>query len=342
MKATDPTPRQTHAQESAQPQTDPRTGSHPGPNTGGSSRKWGRVVLLASLLTFCVSIGVMAYRVRQFNQDKDPAFYNFLVQSRRDINVEGWPAFTLSDLEQDGEWFLVGTPEGTETQIRVPVREPPSPNLKTLAAYDEWFKVILVERLARDERGVVVQRPVSRRLVLVSRVPPEGFDPDTWGSVRKNEWTFEFVELIRTQDNDIELNRWTRRWPRSYRGERSLARRVEEYEQIAGDPDARQRADYLELQRAHELGSIEPIAEESLDWQLALHVLPKLTVPKYKFKNTAMSFDNLGLALPGAGFGVLGMVAGVALTLRPHEVTRWTDQERARTGTPPKKQTPTV
>src|SRR5690606_11768432 len=63
------------------------------------------------------------------------------------------------------------------------------------------------------------------------------------------------------------------------------------------------------------LATIPPLEERSWQYQAALHVIPKLNVPKYRFKDTAMKA--MGWTLPVAGFAGLGVMIGIGLVMRP-------------------------
>ena len=59
------------------------------------------------------------------------------------------------------------------------------------------------------------------------------------------------------------------------------------------------------------LATITPLQERTWQYQAALHAIPKLNVPKYRFKDTAMKA--MGWTLPVAMFSGLGVIAGIAL-----------------------------
>ncbi len=72
------------------------------------------------------------------------------------------------------------------------------PRLPGLLRFEDWFRVLLVAEgaVAREDlERMIEQGSVTPRLVLVMRLPAEGFDPGSWGLVRRREWRYRFVEL---------------------------------------------------------------------------------------------------------------------------------------------------
>jgi hypothetical protein len=174
------------------------------------------------------------------------------------------------------------------------VVEPPATGVPELGVYTDWLKVLEIHEVVRGPEGSLMDKEGSGRIVLIARVPPMGYDPETWGSVRRADWTFDFHEF--KADGTIESQ--TYRWPRSAIGEIGLKKEMEK-----GDATAKI------------LAGIPPLEERSWEYQAALHVIPKLNVPKYRFKDTAMR--GMGWTLPVAGFSVLGVLIGIGLVVAP-------------------------
>src|SRR6185295_8519145 len=85
--------------------------------------------------------------------------------------------------------------------IHIPVKTPAG-DLPNLTAYDEWLSALAVYEMTRDERGEQRRKAGTERLVIVVRRTPEGYDPETWGEVRRDEWLFDFYDLKR--DGSVE------------------------------------------------------------------------------------------------------------------------------------------
>lgn len=282
----------------------------------------GLALALLGLAILAASAASMAARIRRFNTDSDFPLYHFerlLVRSgtlfdhpvalhddRFPADDPQFPAHAALRVDYAGSSHLV------------PTRSPPTPDFPTLGLYDEWAALLLIKRmrtpaeahaLATAEPGSpglsapppasstsaqLVEDLADRRAVLISRLTPPGYDEETWGKVRRDEWTFLILEL--QPDGSATPSRL--RFPPSKRTARALQKEIDDNPQ-------------------HPLRGIPVIQERSWQYQAALHVIPKLQVPKYKFENTALSFKTLGWTLPAACLSGLVICAGLCILFAP-------------------------
>ena len=264
------------------------------------SRKLGLLLAAASLAVFIASVYVMSRRAADYNRAADHPEYIMIRRVNRDFTVHGREAHIRDAAAESGEAALHITYGDAERTI--PVRPPPVQGAPNLQLYDEWVAVLETWRVQRDaESGDAERIPDSARLIIVNRRTPEGFDPETWGQVRRTDWTFDFYELTAGGEIDHRV----RRWPRSSHGD-AVARR---------DPHS-------------ELAQIEPLEERSFEYLAALHVIPKLAMPKYKFKDTAVY--GMGWTLPVAGLSGLLVLVGLFLVLRPAESSKATNRQNSK------------
>lgn len=254
-------------------------------------RLLGLVILLASIALVLVSVLAMFRRVEAYNEQAAFPHYRFDVSTVRSFEVHGRKV-TIEDVVEDRQAMLRVDYGGAVSLLRV--TPPPATGMPDLGIYGDWVKIVEVHEVGRNEAGSLADRPGTGRLVLLCRLAPEGYDPETWGSVRRADWTFELHEF--QEDGTIRTSAF--RWPRSAMGEKGLAREIE-----AKDPGALA------------LAELEPLKERTWQYQAALHVIPKLNVPKYRFKDTAMKA--MGWTLPVAGFSGLGLLVGIGLLLAP-------------------------
>jgi hypothetical protein len=252
------------------------------------SRRIGLVILLVSLCVGVFAVVQMLQRVGAYNEQANFGHYRFDVSTSREFKAHGRPV-AISD--SDDTQLRIAY-DGVETVI--PVVQPPIAGVPDLGIYGDWVKIIEMHQVVRGPTGSLMDKEGSGRLLLLTRIPPEGYDPATWGSVRRADWTFDFHEFM--PDGTIEST--TFRWPRSELGEMSLRKEIQK-----GEPTAKI------------LATIPPLEERSWQYQAALHVIPKLNVPKYRFKDTAMKA--MGWTLPVAGFAGLGVMIGIGLVMRP-------------------------
>ena len=80
-----------------------------------------------------------------------------------------------------------------------PISPQDDPRLPGMLAHQRWFRVMPLAEAkvnARSELMRQIQRgEVVPRLVAVARYPAEGYDPESWGLVRRKEWPFLFAEF---------------------------------------------------------------------------------------------------------------------------------------------------
>jgi len=256
------------------------------------------ILTLVSLLAFIGCALGMGVRAARFNREADFQRYRIEPTLARTLEVHGRPATLTDALDDQGRSLLMLT-YGDAVQA-IPVKDPPARDVPELVGYLEWVSVQAITPVQRDGSREVDASgaPVPSRYVIVTRHTAAGFDPESWGSVRRADWTFSFYEL--RPDGTISHDVF--RFPRSRRGEQSLAKR-------AAAADAKPH----EI----ELAAIPPLKERTWQYQAALHVIPKLHVPKYRFEDDAFSFRTMGWYLPGAGFAALGVLIGLGLAFAP-------------------------
>lgn len=257
------------------------------------------VLTIASIAAFIgCSVG-MGLRAAEFNREAEFERYRIEPTVSRTLEINGRET-TLTDATDDQGRSFLRLQYGDLIEL-LPVKEPPARDVPELVGYLEWVSVQAIltvgpngQRLTDSETG----EPLPPRYVIVVRHTPGGFDPESWGSVRRADWTFSFYELL----PDGRVSHEVFRFPRSGRGEESLARR-------AAAPDAKPAEAAL--------AALPPLQERTWQYQSALHVIPKLQVPKYRFENDAFSFETMGWYLPGAGFAALGVLLGLGLAFAP-------------------------
>jgi hypothetical protein len=264
----------------------------------------GCVVLVASASVAGYSTLRMAQRVEDFNEVEVSTIWHAQRTRLRQFNFRGLPV-SLTDAPRapDGTSRLTLTYAGTSVELAV--HTPPIPNAKDLKAYDEHLAVLAI---TPNKAGKLQADPFSDegwRLLVVNRQTAAGYDDDTWGHVRVKDWVFEIYELAppgTVSMRRVQFPDRAGRIPAEVDARRAL--------KAAGQPvpadDAR-------------LTDVEKIEERSIEWQAALFAIPKAQMSRYRFKTDAVkgSDDAQGMrwTLPAAGFGMMGVVAGVTLLM---------------------------
>lgn len=267
------------------------------------NRAW--LVTLASAALFVGAAVPMGLRIRDFNREHPAPSFHVDAYVSRTVRLAGFPPLRIDDHEPTApsdpaasELKITYGPPGNETVRFVPVKRPPVMGMPGLELYDEWVKVLAINEVQRDAAGNPSPKPGSERLMLAVRRTPQGFDAETWGSVRRTEWLFDFHEF--TPDGRIVTS--TRRWPMAnpMHEEAFQKRAAEAAAGIDGrPPDTRLKS----------LADIPPLAERTVEYFAAMHVIPKLSVPKHKFNDTALGFRTLGWTLP------VCMIAGLVFSV---------------------------
>lgn len=280
------------------------------------------LVFLGGLAAFGVATGFMAGRIVEFNKKAQFVRFHAEPMYSRKFRLEGWPEGTLTDKLETVEGieraFLELDYAGQKTLI--PVKKPPAQDIPALTGYDEWVKVLAFNQVEPAPNGESRAVPGSTRLWIITRTTPPGYDPDQWGSVMRTDWLFTFYELmprpvkVGDQERSVVVER--RRWPKGSMEENRLQQTAVD----ARNAIAKGEKPTLEQARALELALIEPLAERSPEYFAAMHVVPKLNVPKYKFSDTAFSFRTLGWTAPVAGLSALAMFYGLAFAVAPRRV----------------------
>ncbi|MFZ2874449.1 MAG: hypothetical protein WAZ94_08195 [Phycisphaerales bacterium] len=154
------------------------------------------LALLAALAAFwCVRD--MSARIRAFLQENPPNIYAFLPILTREFTFEGRVVSLTDESVPDKPASLLV--RYGDAEVHVPVTIPPRHKLPGLVTHEDWLRVMLFAprsgiTMEAFEEGVR-SGSIQTRLAVVSRTPPEGFDPEGWGAVRKKDWTFDFWEL---------------------------------------------------------------------------------------------------------------------------------------------------
>lgn len=258
-------------------------------------RRLALALTLVSLAVFIASVIPMASRVRAFNRTANFARLHAEVKSQREFKLTAFPAVKLTDDFDDAGRAALRLNFGDAVRL-IPVKPPPFRDMPNLAAYEEWAKVLAINQVRVDDDGRSAPAPGSERLLIVVRRTPDGFDPGSWGTVRRVEWLFDIYDL----KPDGEVSMTTYRWPRSERSERGLRRRTQ-------SEDA--RVDQVAL------AALPRLQERSVEYFAAMHVIPKLNVPEHKFNDTAFSPGVLGWTLPVSMFSLLTCSGGLAFAL---------------------------
>lgn len=245
----------------------------------------------------------LAQRIGEFNRSAHFRRLHAEIRQERDFQLKGFPRVRLTDAFDAPSAETTGLRlEFADTTRIIPVRKPPVLNLPTLAGYEEWAKVLAINEVEINPDGRSAGKLGSERLLIVVRRTPEGVNPETWGTVRRDDWLFDVYEL--RPDATIATTRW--RWPRDGTGYKSLAE-TNLQERASKSTDAALKA----------FAALPPLTPRSVEMFASMHVIPKLSVPSYKFDDTALSPRVLGWTLPTSALSGLVLSVSVFFAFAP-------------------------
>lgn len=254
------------------------------------SRRNAAILTLVAGAAFIVSIIPLTLRIRDYNASANLTRFHAEIQNNRQFKLTGFPPVSISDAVDDRGLAAIKLEYGSTVRL-LPIKAPPALNVPSLGIYGDWLKVLAINEVVRDAAGENAVKPGSEHLLIAIRQTPEGFDPNSWGSVRRAEWVFDFYDL--KPDGQIELS--TYRWPRSDRSEEGLHNR-----NLSDNPSPREIA----------LEKLPVLKERTLQHFVAMHVIPKLAVPEHKFTDTALNPRILGWTLPASMLSFIAVVLG--------------------------------
>ncbi|GAB4517324.1 MAG: hypothetical protein Tsb0013_21600 [Phycisphaerales bacterium] len=255
----------------------------------------GLAITLVGVVGICVSIPWLVAKLRERNvttmrlvaQFEAPAFEI----AGEEFRVERVPPLEEGEVEREN-----GDPDAalrvhwrgqTHDFALGPNNKPYEPGLK---AYGLWFGVLLLADGAATEeefeRMWTEGGAVEPYFVAAARYPAEGYDPETWGKVRRQEWMYEFVRFRFDGDPEDAIE---------------VARKP--YEQV----------DALYLPGKYTEERYLPTADERQRdlWQ---YYASTYVTPPGQFRGRNKVIDplmrDMGLAWPAAGVSILTIVVG--------------------------------
>lgn len=256
----------------------------------------GLALMALSLAGLVVSIPAMADRLshRPELRDRPLAWFEDPVTIDR-FTFRGEPvAIETRERDESGAALdppiVVVTWRGQEAHFPVGGRD--DPRLPGLLRHEDWFKIMTMAQAkapSSDEvRRMIAEGRTRPRLIAAARYPAEGYDPGSWGLVRRREWRYRFVEFL--ADGPAESS--IRSWETTYADlERAVA---------PGPYDKP-----VELSRADE-------AEKLWQHGAMLQVTPAMLY-RARDKQVQQGIHAMGWTWPVGGASMLGLAAGAAL-----------------------------
>jgi hypothetical protein len=227
-----------------------------------------------SILTLVTSGWFMAQRIAAFHAQHRRNIFLFKEVDDRSFSYANRKVTLTDETDKSGVEYLNVAYGDENLRLRVTI-----PGIKTLPGlrpHMDWLRVVRFLPMqggdAVDTVKASFNGELADRLVIVTRTPPPGVDPKTWGSVWRKEWVFDFYEF-----------------------------------NPAGG-FIRERLNFPTTRRSQQEKSGE-LAENTWQLQAALLLMPKGMGPNYKPQNDALSA--VGWTLPAAGCSVALLLGSI-------------------------------
>lgn len=248
----------------------------------------GIVLCLASIIGLVVSIPAMADRLSHrttsvvwFHDPIPSPEFEFLGQPASLVTIDppkdaAGGDRTRMEVHWRGEVHGFEIEEGTRDDPRLP----------GLLRHDDWLRILVMAEGAKSSEELdkgIADGTIDPRLIIAMRLPAKDYDPGSWGSVRRREWRYRFLELL----------------PES----RSPGKAFEMFEGTYGDLDKLGDPTFLRAS-----------GRQSEAWKHAAmqHVTPPVLY-RSKSRSVEDAMASMGWTWPVAGLSVMGLVVGTVL-----------------------------
>lgn len=201
--------------------------------------------------------------------------------------------YTVTQIDADGVPSLRIEWRGRTVDFPINTVEN-KPQLPGLLKHEDWFKIIPMAvgpyRTQDDFQKALHAGEIKPRLIAAARYTAEGFDPEKWGSVRRREWRYRFVEFLddKPAEDAIRVTETT-------------------YKEL----------DSVFLPGPHDKAPETPMTDEQKysrlwEYYAMLQVTPP-TMYRAKDKLVSDGMHAMGWTWPAAGASTVALVAGLML-----------------------------
>jgi hypothetical protein len=250
-----------------------------------------RIARIVAVLTGLICLGFcveMMRRVARFHDEVPRQIFAFQRVILQSFSFAGRDVVLEDDLSNPEQPFVVVRYGSDELRLRVTI--PGNPVLPPEVRHADWMRVMRFIPAAgmtvEEAKRKIDTGEIPDRLVIVTRTPRAGVDPQTWGSVWKRDWEFDFYEFL---------------------------------------PEGGFRRERLSYPTARGARQPRPGELQENTWQLqaALHLMPQAGAigPTRNFSQDGLSAA--GWTLPLAAFSGLVCAIAIAFSLRPREASRF-------------------
>lgn len=232
------------------------------------------IIALLSLALLGVSAWSMSNRIVAFHKTNPRKLFAFQEVQARQFTYAGHPVAITE--EKNGDETTVVITYGDQTLRLRPTIPGGNAKLPDLLPYLDWMRVMRFVPAGGEPMNDTIEKmnrgEIPDRLVIGTRTPRAGTNPETWGAVWRKDWDFNFYEF-----------------------------------KVAGGWE-HQKLGYPTNRRS-EAPKPGELRENTWEMQAALQLMPKGRTPNYSPRADALSA--VGWTLPLCTISLMGLVAAV-------------------------------
>lgn len=254
-----------------------------------------------SIATLAISVTLLAQRIARYNDEQGRVTYLHEEITARTFTYAGHEV-AITDLPPDA-----ARPHGAvrirfaDETLTLPVTIPPleyTELFEGLEKHGDWLRLVrfakLSDRSLKELLRAIDAGEEPDRLVLVTKTPRPGANPNTWGRVWRKDWTFDLYEFL--PEGRFRHERFAYPTARS-----------------AEEQDEQRRA------RAEGAGGLPELDTRSWQFQVAHLLMPEGSAPRIISGDSPLAA--VGWTFPVAILSVLTLTAGLLGAFAPNRPT---------------------
>jgi len=161
------------------------------------TRRNARIIALISGVVVCACAWGIATRIARFHEENPPRTWAFMRVSDPRFTFAGRLVLIQDDVGAANPGIVV---RYGEDQLPLRTTVPGAAGLPIMLREENWMRVLVFTeatgRTVHDIEADLAQNPDNYRLVIVTRTPRAGVNPETWGLAWKRDWSFDFYEFL--------------------------------------------------------------------------------------------------------------------------------------------------
>ena len=158
----------------------------------------GRGLRIGAVLALLTGIAVLAFASftmaqRLADRDIELVYFHDPIMNH-EFTFQGEPALLERTESAEGPLLRL-TYRGATADFPIATEDLRLPGL---LGYEDWFRIQPMYTGIRTAEEILAQYEAGTatpRMIVIGRSTPEGYDPETWGMVRRRDWVYRIAEL---------------------------------------------------------------------------------------------------------------------------------------------------